>query len=373
MSMPMHIGTRRVSRYWLWVFCLTLWLSGCVAAPAPVPAERPAPAEGPVQVLTTSNIVADWVRQVGGERVDVYALLPVGNDPHTYHPGTRDVTRVAEADLIFSIGLSLEAAWLDDLVRQASEHAPIVALGDFVDPLPTEHWDEEEHEEHGDHEAHEEHEEQGDHEAHEEHEEHDEQGDHEAHEEHEDHEGHEGHVHGEFDPHFWFDPLRVQTAVEVIAERLAERDPEGTETFARNADAYRQQLDELHAWIQTQTAALPAERKRLVTNHDSLRYFAALYGFEVIGAVIPDISTEREPTAQELARLVDALAAAPVPAIFTDVGVSARLAQRVAEETDMALARLYTGSLGLADSPAATYIDMVRYNVAAIVEALNPQ
>ena len=165
----------------------------------------------------------------------------------------------------------------------------------------------------------------------------------------------------------------MQTAVEVIAARLAERDPAGTETFARNADAYRQQLDELHAWIQTQTAALPAERKRLVTNHDSLRYFAALYGFEIIGAVIPDISTEREPTAQELARLVDALAAAPVPAIFTDVGVSARLAQRVAEETDMALARLYTGSLGSADSPAATYVDMVRYNVATIVEALNPQ
>ena len=371
MSMPMHIGTRRVPRYRLWGFCLMfwlmLWLSGCVAAPAPVPPERPAPAERPVQVLTTSNIVADWVRQVGGERVDVYALLPVGNDPHTYHPGTRDVTRVAEADLIFSIGLSLEAAWLDDLVRQASEHAPIVALGDFVDPLPIEHWDEEEHEEH------EAHEEQGEHEAHEEHEEHEaheEQGEHEAHEEHEEH---EGHVHGEFDPHFWFDPLRVQTAVEVIAERLAERDPAGTETFARNADAYRQQLDELHAWSETQAAALPAERKRLVTNHDSLRYFAALYGFEIIGAVIPDISTEREPTAQELARLVDALAAAPVPALFTDIGVSARLAQRVAEETDMALARLYTGSLGSADSPAATYIDMVRYNVAAIVEALNPQ
>ena len=165
----------------------------------------------------------------------------------------------------------------------------------------------------------------------------------------------------------------MQTAVEVIAARLAERDPAGAETFARNAAAYRQQLDELHAWIQTQAAALPAERKRLVTNHDSLRYFAALYGFEIIGAVIPDMSTEREPTAQELARLVDALAAAPVPAIFTDIGVSARLAQRVAEETDMALVRLYTGSLGVADSPAATYIDMVRYNVAAIVEALNAQ
>ena len=362
MSMPQQIGTRRVLRYRLWGFCLMLWLSGCVAAPAPVPAERPAPAERPVQVLTTSNIVADWVRQVGQERVDVYALLPVGSDPHTYQPGTRDVTRVAEADLIFAIGLSLEAAWLDELVRQASDQrAPIVALGDFVDALPTEHWEEE---------AHEEHEMHGDHEAHEEHE------DHEAHEEHEDHEAHgdhEGHVHGEFDPHFWFDPPRVQTAVEVIAARLAERDPAGTETFARNAAAYRQQLDELHAWIQTQAATLPAERKRLVTNHDSLRYFAALYGFEVIGAVIPDMSTEREPTAQELAHLVDTLAAAPVPAIFTDIGVSARLAQRVAEESDMALVRLYTGSLGPADSPAATYIDMVRYNVAAIVEALNAQ
>ena len=365
--MPIHISNRRVSQCRLWVFCLMLWLSGCVAAPVPAPAARP------VQVLTTSNIVADWVRQTGGERVDVYALLPVDTDPHTYQPGARDVARVAEADLIFTIGLNLESARLAELVHQASEQrVQVIALGDFVDALPTEHADEhdghaDEHDGHADeHDGH-----ADEHDGHAD--EHDGHADEQAAETEAEEDHAHDHAHGALDPHFWFDPLRVQTAVEVIAARLAERDPAGAETFARNAAAYRQQLGELHAWIQTQAAALPAERKRLVTNHDSLRYFAALYGFEIIGAVIPDMSTEREPTAQELARLVDALAAAPVPAIFTDIGVSARLAQRVAEETDMALVRLYTGSLGVADSPAATYIDMVRYNVAAIVEALNAQ
>ncbi len=177
-------------------------------------------------------------------------------------------------------------------------------------------------------------------------------------------------MHGAFDPHFWFDPLRVKIAVYDIAARLAAIDPDNADVYFRNALAYGEELDELHAWIQDQVSALAPERRQLVTSHDSLSYFAELYGFEVIGLVIPSLSTHVEPSAEHIAELVEVIREHDVPALFGETTVSDRLAQAVARETGAEVVQLYSGSLGPEGSGADTYLGMVRTNVTRIVEAL---
>ena len=205
-------------------------------------------------------------------------------------------------------------------------------------------------------------------EGHDEHEE-DEHG-HDEHEEDEHGHGHEGHDHGPLDPHFWFDPIRVKVAVNEIAARLSAIDPEGAETYLRNASAYGEQLDELHAWIQEQVSTVEPERRLLVTSHDSFSYLAELYGFEVVGLVIPSLATHVEPSAEHIAGLVEVVREHDIPAVFGETTVSERLAQTIATETGAELFRLYSGSLGPEGSGADTYLGMVRTNVERIVEAL---
>ena len=320
------------------------------SAAADTPTQGP-PGPAKINVVTSTNIVADWARQVGGDRVEVFSLVPVGSDPHTFQPGAQDIGRIADAGLVLSIGLSLEAGWMDELLENAARDlSAVVPLGDAVDPLETV--------EPGDRDEHDEPEGEEDHEAGEEEE------DHEADAEEEDH------GHGALDPHFWLDPLRVKQAVDVIAAQLSALDPDGQSIYRGNAAAYNRELDALHAWIRGEVAKLPEERRLLVTSHDSLQYFARRYGFQVVGAILP-VTTEREPTAQELATLVEDIEEHGAPAVFGDPIESNRLAQRIAEETGAVLiGSLYTGSLGAEGGEAGTYLDLMRYNVETIVEGL---
>ena len=210
-------------------------------------------------------------------------------------------------------------------------------------------------------------------EGHDEHEEDEHEEDEHGHDEHEEDEhghGHEGHDHGPLDPHFWFDPIRVKVAVNEVAARLSAIDPEGAETYLRNAAEYGQKLDELHAWIQEQVSTVEPERRLLVTSHDSFSYLAELYGFEVVGLVIPSLATHVEPSAEHIAGLVEVVREHGIPAVFGETTVSERLAQTIATETGAELFRLYSGSLGPEGSGADTYLGMVRTNVERIVEAL---
>ena len=194
-----------------------------------------------------------------------------------------------------------------------------------------------------------------------------------AHDDDDDHDDGDAHAHdhGELDPHFWFDPLRVKQAVNRIAERLSAADPAGQDFYRFNAASYNGQLDDLHAWIAERVATLPDDRRVLVTSHDSFQYFAQRYGFEVAGAVIPGVTTEVEPSAQEIAELIETIEHEGVPAVFTETIISDRLAQRVAEETGAKLVPgLYTGSLSEPGGAAGTYLAMMRHNTTTIVEAL---
>ncbi len=352
------------------------------ATPTTEPASAdatPAPPSGPpVQVVATTNFVADWARVVGGDRVEVFGLLQPGGDPHTFIPGTRDVAKVADADLVLTVGLGLEADWLEELLHNASaDESKIVALGDSVDPMEFAtadmhddmHGDHEDEDDHGDHEDeddHDEGEEGGDHEDEDDHDE-DEEGDHHDHEE--DEHGH-AHDHGSHDPHFWFDPIRVKAAVNEIATRLSALDPENSSVYFQNASEYGEQLNELHVWTQEQVSAVAPERRLLVTSHDSLSYFAELYGFEIVGLVIPSLATHVEPSAEHIEGVVKVVREHQIPAVFGETTVSEKLASAVARETGAELVQLYSGSLGPEGSGADTYLGMVRANVERIVEAL---
>jgi ABC-type Zn uptake system ZnuABC Zn-binding protein ZnuA len=316
------------------------------ATPAVSGAARPAVKTG---IVTTSNIVADWVQAVGRDRVDVFSLLPPNADPHTFQPGARDVAQVADADLVFSVGLALEGGWLDGLVHNAAgDPGKIVPLGEAVDPINFG----EIFEEHGDAEH------EGAEDSHD-----GQEGEHEGGED-------EDHGHGGLDPHFWFDPLRVKQAVDTIGAQLAAADPAGRTFYQDNAAAYNRELDGLHTWIQQEVAKLPEERRLLVTSHDTLQYFAQRYGFRVVGAIMP-ATTDAEPTGQALAELIETIEHAGVPAVFAEKSHSAQLSRRVSEETGAELiGGLYTGSLGAPGGEAGTYLDLMRYDVNTIVDAL---
>ena len=395
--------TRNVFDGWI-IFGVVLLLSiaACSDDSDPEPTQ--------IEVVTTSNIVADWVENVGGEHVDVFSLLPVGGDPHTFQPGARDVARIADADIVLSIGLGLEGGWLNDLLKNAAANPDsIVETGEIVEPIEFAEGhaeevellegishvvDEVEEGEISPKEGLEEikellaeggEEEEGD--------------DHEGEEElpamvleiitkvdggqiksedaikaiagltSEGEDEHEGHGHGIEDPHYWFDPLRVKLVVNDIAARLSVLNPGRGDMFRANADAYNSKLDELHAWTEQQVSTVPEEDKLLVTSHDSYGYFANLYGFEIVGVVLSG-TTDVEPSAGDLADLVEEVKESGVQVVFGETTVSERLAIAVARESGAELVRLYSGSLGPKGSGAATYIEMMRTNVGRIVEGL---
>ena len=165
-------------------------------------------------------------------------------------------------------------------------------------------------------------------------------------------------------------PHNAQVYVHNIAVALSALDPANAETYEANAEAYEAQLAELDAWVSTQIETIPPENREIVTDHDAFGYFADRYGLETVGAVVPAYSTAAEPSAQELAELEEAISEFEVPAIFVGTTVNPNLAERVAGDTGTQLVSLYTGSLGPAGSGAETYLDYIRYNTTAIVDAL---
>ncbi|MBS1254065.1 MAG: Manganese ABC transporter substrate-binding lipoprotein [Anaerolineales bacterium] len=181
--------------------------------------------------------------------------------------------------------------------------------------------------------------------------------------------GHED-EHGEVDPHTWFDPNNVIIWTDNIEQALSALDPANTVAYEANAQTYKRKLEELDAWIREQVAQIPAENRMLVTDHHVLSYFADEYGFEQVGAVIGAFSTIAEPSARELAALEDRIRQHGVPAVFVSSTVNPKVAARVAQDTGIELAPLYTGSLSKPSGDASTYLDFMRYNVRAIVSAL---
>lgn len=332
---------RRMAR---WIFLMLLLLAGCQAggaggdtpeagelAPLTLPELEPAAlAEGQrLQVVATTNVIGDVVSQVGGEAIDLETLIGAGQDPHGYQPAPSDLIRAAEAQVIFINGWQLEEGLLQDLESGAGG-VPLVPVSAGITPLPF-GGAEEEGDEHG---------------------------------------------HGAADPHVWLDPHLVRQWVENVRLVLGTLDPANAAVYDANAAAYLEELDGLIQYAEEQLATIPAGRRQLVTNHESLAYFAEAFDFEVIGTVIPSVSTLSEPSAQSLAALVDRMEEAGVCTLFADNAVNQSLAEAAAAELEscpeVAVLPLYTGSLGAPGSGAESYVGMMRLNVDTIVAGLSP-
>ena len=332
-----------------------------------------------LQVVASTNIIADVVAKVGGDSIDIFNLIPIGADPHSFEPTPRDLVLLNGAHVIFVNGLGLEEQ-VEPIIDSLDSEGVVVSvntgvdtskLGDEIHEDDDEHSDEiHEDGEHSD-EIHEDDDEHSD-EIHEDDDEHSDEIHEEEHEgDHEDREGDEDHHHHEgADPHTWFSIHAVEQWVENIEHVLRALDPANAAIYTANAQAYLVELEALAEEVEALLAALPAEKRKLVTDHDSFGYFAAAYDFDVVGTVIPSFSTLASPSAGELAKLQDQIEEEGVQAIFVGTTITPDIAQQLAADTGIQVVILYTGSLSDEGGPAASYIDFMRYNVTAIVNAL---
>jgi ABC-type Zn uptake system ZnuABC Zn-binding protein ZnuA len=287
-------------------------------------------AEGEVlRVVATTNIVGDVVSNVGGTAIELTTLIPLNADPHAYQPTPADFRAVSDAHIVFINGLGLEA-FLEEMVRNVGGDTPVVSLSEGIDPLIFG-----EHEE----DAHEDAEEDSD--------------------------------HGDYDPHVWFDPTNVMIWTERVAQALAKLDPGNSVLYERNAENYKSQLQDLDEWIFEKVSQIPIEERRLVTDHRVFDYFAARYGFEVLGAVIPVYSSAAEPSAQEIAELEVQVRNLGIQTLFVGVSVNPNVVQALVEDTGIKMVPLYTGSLSEPTGPAGSYIAFMKFNVESIVNALS--
>ncbi len=290
-------------------------------------------AETGLRVVATTTILGDVVRNVTGDAAQVEVLMPVGADPHDFQASAAQVRLLNEADLVVANGLGLEEGISDVLASAEGDGAELLEIGPLLDPLPPSAID----------------------------------NDHAEHEEEED----VDHDHGEHDPHVWMDPRRMAQAAGLIASRLAEIDP--SIDWASIAAPYAEELIAIDAEVVGILAAIPEEDRKLVTNHDSMGYFAKRYGFSVVGTVIPGGSTLGEPSSEQLAELIDTIRSEQVRAIFVDSTAPTDLAEAIAEEIEeeVAVVVLHTGSLGDPGSNTDTLAGLLVENARNIAAGLS--
>jgi len=300
------------------ILVLSIAMTGCGQSLAQSSTGAATP-EGKLKVLATTTMLGDVVRNVGGDAIDLTVLMPINADPHNFQPTPQDAAKVAAADVIFMNGVGLEA-FLEPLLKNAGSNAKLINTSQGITLLNTTSG------------------------------------------------GTSEGVGG--DPHVWYDPNNIVIWTQNIEQNLSQMDPKNASTYHTNAEKYRQALANLDAWVRQQVAQIPAANRKLVTDHQSFGYFANRYGFEQVGAIIPSISTQAEPSAQELAALEDSIRKLGVHAIFTENTVNPALAERVAEDTHTKLVFMYSDSLSDPNGPAGTYLDYVRFDVNEIVKAL---
>ena len=295
-----------------------LFLTGCGSASQS--------SDNAVKVLASTTFLKDITQNVAGDRLTVDSMLPIGADPHAYQAAPSDVAKISESNLLILNGVEYEH-FIEPLLENAGGERIIVEATAGLEAHPAEEHANET-------------------------------------------ESGTGHEHEVGDPHMWLDPNLVITYVENIRDGLIQVDPDGAEIYKANADGYISQLEDLDKWIVEQVNTIPAERRLLVTNHEAVGYFAERYGFEVVGAVIPSLSTDAGTSAKEMSALIEQVKSSGAPAIFLGEVENADLANQIAEEAGVKVVdNLYLESLTDGE-PAATYIDMMKHNVTSIVEGL---
>lgn len=305
----------------------------------------PALADEPLKVVASFSILGDMVANVGGDRIALTTLVGPGGDAHVFQPSPRDAKAVAAADLVIVNGLGFEG-WMERLAESAGYHGRMVVATTGV--APREMAEGEAHEEHAG-------------------EDHDHDHDHDGGEAYA--EAEQGHHHGDIDPHAWQSLGNAVTYVDNIATALIAADPADAAVYRANADAYKAKLTALDAKVKAAIAALPPERRKIITSHDAFGYFADAYGLDVLAP--QGVSTESEASAKGVAELIEQIKAAHAPAVFLENVTDPRLIKQIADETGAKIGgTLYSDALSDASGPASTYIAMFEHNLAALAEAL---
>ncbi|MCK1638008.1 metal ABC transporter substrate-binding protein [Bradyrhizobium sp. 157] len=273
----------------------------------------PARAADRLNVVASFSIIGDFVRQVGGDRVEVTTLVGPDSDAHVYVPAPSDAKRVAGAKLVFVNGLGFEG-WLSRLVKSAGGKATVVTTTTGVTPLK---------------------------------------------------------LGSEADPHAWQSVANAKIYVANIRDALVAADSASAETFKSNASAYLAQLDALDREVREAIAKIPEGRRKVISTHGAFGYFAAAYGIEFIAPV--GVSTESEASARDVAKIITQIRAAKIPAVFLENISDPRLMNRISAETGAKVGgTLYSDSLTGEKGDSPTYIAMVRHNIKALTSALSP-
>jgi zinc/manganese transport system substrate-binding protein len=263
-----------------------------------------------VTAIATTTHVADFTREVGGDRVSVDGILRPNSDPHEYEPRPSDAEALTTADIVFRSGGDLDE-WLDEIVDNAGGDAKQVTLIDHVRRL-------------------------GD------------------------------------DPHWWQNPRNAILAVGAIRDALVDADPAGRAGYDRRAAVYVAKLESLDAAIARCVDRVPPAKRKIVTTHDALGYFADRYGIDVIGAVIPSLSTQAQASARDVNELVDQIRSEGVEAVFPEAAVSQKLEDAISREAGAKVGgKLYADTLGPPGSGAATYLEAMRHNAEALVDGMS--
>jgi zinc/manganese transport system substrate-binding protein len=265
-----------------------------------------------LKVVASFSILADFVRNVGGDRINLTTLVGADSDVHVYTPAPSDAKRIADAKLVVVNGLGLEG-WLPRLVQSSGSKAQVVTASAGIAPLK---------------------------------------------------------LGSAADPHGWQSVPNAKIYVTDIADALATADPDDAEFFRAQAKAYLEKLETLDREVREAVAKIPQERRRVISTHDAFGYFAAEYGVRFIAPL--GVSTETEPSARDIATIIGQIKAQKIPAVFLENISDDRLIRRIAAETGSKVGgTLISDGLTGEKGPAPTYIDMVRHNIKALTSALD--
>ncbi|WFU73540.1 zinc ABC transporter substrate-binding protein [Bradyrhizobium sp. CB2312] len=265
-----------------------------------------------LNVVASFSILADFVRNVGGDRIDLTTLVGPDSDVHVYTPAPGDAKRIAAAKLVIVNGLGLEG-WLPRLVQSAGSKAQVVTASAGIAPLK---------------------------------------------------------LGSAADPHAWQSVPNAKVYVTDIANALAAADPDDADFFHAQAKAYLEKLEALDREVRETVAKIPPERRKVISTHDAFGYFAAEYGVQFVAPL--GVSTETEPSARDIAAIIGQIKAAKIPAVFLENISDDRLIRRIAAETGAKVGgTLISDGLTGEKGPAPTYIDMVRHNIKALTSALD--
>jgi len=330
-----------------------------------------AAAQTPLRVVASFSILGDLVQNVGGEHVQVSTIVGPDGDAHVYEPKPGDAKTLASAQLLFINGLEFEG-WLARLVEASGFKGTQVVATRGITPIAFSAAEDEDHDEDHDHDH--DHADAHDHDHGHEHAQvaaHDHDHGHEhaqvaAHDHGHEH-AHEHH-HGSQDPHAWQDLSLAQQYVRNIADALVAADPAHAQDYRARAQSYNSQLAALDVQVKARVAGIPADARKVVTSHDAFGYFAKAYDIQFLAAA--GISSQSEPSAQDLARLIDRIRAENIRAVFVENITSPRLIEQIARETGAKVGGvLYSDALS-AQPPAHTYLGLMRWNTDQILSAL---